>query len=525
MLTWVAYLLLISGILSLGAFSLERAIRPRGYSTRWIWACALIGSLALPLILSATLRPIEVAGVGIDSPGEELHGSAYTPHEWSTQLPTRFVRSDWLRFGELFQVMWILSSCSGAAVLMAGSCYGARRRRRWRRAYLAGAEVFVAQDVGPAALGLLRPEIVLPEWLLAASPETLLLVIAHERSHVAARDPGLMGLGMGCAVLMPWNGLLWWLVHRLRLAIEVDCDRRVLHIGHDAGRYARTLVEVSTQRPVYLGALAASSRSFSFIERRLLIISRPEVRGWRLDTAACTLLAIGVATATIFISPPAIPHALAYSMGAAPPTDLQSYIGSYQTSDTEILNIQVQTRRLTATFPGMKPQTLVQQSGQKFRFGNTNAYIRFANDATGHVTGLVIQQNGATTKAPRISAVRVHAIGSAIAARIRAQTAMPGSQAALRDLIVGIESGSPHYAELSPQLAAGTRALLPKLQAQLRPLGALGSIEFRGVNRKGWDLYLVRFKQGIASWDVALNSQGVMVGAGMTIGSEARPGQ
>ena len=32
-------------------------------------------------------------------------------------------------------------------------------------------------------------------------------------------------------VLMPWNLPLWWQWRRLRFAIEVDCDARVLASG------------------------------------------------------------------------------------------------------------------------------------------------------------------------------------------------------------------------------------------------------------------------------------------------------
>ncbi len=525
MLLWAAYFLVISGIMSLAALSLEGAMRPYGLPIRWIWGCALIGSLALPIILSAAWGQIDISSVEAESSLKEARQAfAGAPQpDWTTQLPIGLVGHDSVRFDGLLEALWILSSCFGTAVFVGGCWYGYRHRRHWRRATIADTELFVARDAGPAAVGLLHPEILLPEWLLSAAPETLRLVIAHERSHVEARDPGLMGLGMGCAVLMPWNAFLWWQVHRLRHAIEVDCDRRVLRVGHDARRYARTLVEVSTQRPAYLGGLAASSRSFSSIERRLIIMSAPKVRGWRVGTAGCTLFAIGVATAAILISPPAIPPVLAGITGSVAPAGLRGYIGSYQTSPVEVLQVQLRNGQLTAMYPGMKPQALTRTSGQEFRIGHTNAYIRFAIDTAGHVTGLVVQQYGAATEAPRISAVRVHAIDSAIAARVHAQTATPGSQAALRQLIIGIESGNPNYSDLSPQLAAGTRALLPKLQAKIKPLGGLRSIEFRGIDRKGWNHYFVRFERGTASWDIALDSYGIIVGAGLDVESKTHP--
>lgn len=527
MLVWAAYLLVISGVMSLGALSLERAIRAHGLPLRWIWVCALIGSLALPLVLSSAREPIEVSGAKVHaSPGRASRRPArMAPAVWTRQVSFRLVGSDSVRLDDLLEAIWILSSCFEAAVLVGGYWYGYRRRRRWRRASIAGTELLVAPDAGPAAVGLLRPKIVLPQWLLAATPETLRLVIAHERSHVEARDPALMSLGIGLLALMPWNALLWWQLHRLRLAIEVDCDRRVLRCGHDAQRYARILVDVSTRRPAYVGGLAASYGSFSSIERRLIIMSTPRIQGWRVGTAARTLLSLAIVMVAILISPPAIPPVPARIAGAVQPKGLGRYAGNYEIATMTVLQIRLRNGQLLGTFPGMKPQALTRASGEEFRFGNTSAHIRFALDAAGQVTALTLQQNGAATEAPRISAVRVDAIDSAVEARKRAQTATPGGEAALRRLIVGIESGNPDYAGLSPQLAAGTRALLSKLQALMKPLGALHSIDFRGIDRKGWDRYVVRFKRGTALWDIALDSHGVLVGAGMVLGSQTHPGQ
>ncbi|UUZ52386.1 hypothetical protein LP419_22985 [Massilia sp. H-1] len=45
---------------------------------------------------------------------------------------------------------------------------------------------------------------------------------------MAARDPQLLGLALLVLVAMPWNLPMWWQLRRLRHAIEVDCDARVL---------------------------------------------------------------------------------------------------------------------------------------------------------------------------------------------------------------------------------------------------------------------------------------------------------
>lgn len=513
MVAWTAYLLGVSGIVSLTAVILERAIRPYHFATRWIWVCALFGSLVLPVLLSFTASPTATAAVKGQSVLEQTSQTTEITARptWTAQVPVRLVGIETVQLHTLVEGVWFGSSGIVAAILFAGWWYGYRRRRHWRRALVEGTELFVAEDAGPAVVGLFHPQIVVPEWLLVGPPETLRLVLAQERSHVEARDPIVWGLGLGALILAPWNPCLWRQVRRLRLAIEVDCDRRVLSGGHDARRYARTLVNVSTRRPAYLGSLAASSRSWSSIERRVMLMNAPRVHGWRASTAAGALLAFGIATTTALVSPPAIPLVFADAAASAEPTDLSRYVGDYEFSAVTISQVRLQNGQLTAS-----GQPLTQASGQLFRWGdaNLNAYVRFATDATGRVIGAVFEQNGESTIAPRIDAKRVRAIDAVISEHVGAQAPASGSEEALRQLLAGIESGDPnHAAELSPQLAGGTRAMLADLQATMKPWGVLRSVEFRGVDGDGWDKYLARFERGSASWRIAVDPYGVIVGA------------
>jgi len=50
----------------------------------------------------------------------------------------------------------------------------------------------------------------------------------------------------------------------------------------------------------------------------------------------------------------------------------------------------------------------------------------------------------------------------------------------------------------------------------MKPWGALRSIEFRGVDSRGWDRFLVRFERGAASWELDLDPYGLIVGIGTT---------
>jgi bla regulator protein blaR1 len=65
--------------------------------------------------------------------------------------------------------------------------------------------------------------------------------------HIAARDPWLLLLALAIVVAAPWNLPLWWELRRLRFAIEVDCDARVVSRGADVRTYGEVLLAVGQQ--------------------------------------------------------------------------------------------------------------------------------------------------------------------------------------------------------------------------------------------------------------------------------------
>ena len=159
-------------------------------------------------------------------------------------------------------------------------------------------------DVGPAVVGLLRPRIVVPRWVTMALPSHQSAVIAHEQSHLDARDPQLLTLALALLVFMPWNLPLWWQLRRLRYAIEIDCDARVLKGGVDPAHYGETLIAVGERQSAYIGAVAAMSESKSFLEERIEHMIRKPVRWRRLGAATLASFAIALTALAAQVSPP-----------------------------------------------------------------------------------------------------------------------------------------------------------------------------------------------------------------------------
>jgi TonB-dependent SusC/RagA subfamily outer membrane receptor len=122
------------------------------------------------------------------------------------------------------------------------------------------------------------PRIVVPRWLLTRPVTERALVLAHEQAHLAARDPFLLVAGAVGTVLLPWNPVSWALLARLRLAIEVDCDQRVLRLGAPTGHYGRLLIDLAAAAPRLPLSAPAFSYHTTHLERRLRTMTTPAPR-------------------------------------------------------------------------------------------------------------------------------------------------------------------------------------------------------------------------------------------------------
>ena len=174
----------------------------------------------------------------------------------------------------------------------------ARLRRRWPLHLLHGVTARVAPATGPAVLGLARPEIVVPRSLLERSDDEQRLILAHEREHVRARDHLLLAAGWLVVIALPWHPAVWYILGRLRLAIELDCDARVLRAGASPRTYGTLLIEVATWGGgSRIGALALADGP-SQLERRIRAMNGSKKRHGTVSAAvACAVGAVLVLVA------------------------------------------------------------------------------------------------------------------------------------------------------------------------------------------------------------------------------------
>jgi TonB-dependent SusC/RagA subfamily outer membrane receptor len=118
-------------------------------------------------------------------------------------------------------------------------------------------------------------------------------MLLHETEHLRARDPLLLGAGSLALVLAPWVLPLWWMHRRLMLAVEVDCDARVLRHGVERRDYGAMLIDVAGRGSNLSAGAPAFSGTSTNLEKRLLAMTT-SVRGISVKGASWGALGLTV---------------------------------------------------------------------------------------------------------------------------------------------------------------------------------------------------------------------------------------
>jgi bla regulator protein blaR1 len=310
MLSWMLYSIVVSMLLGLAALALERSAQIRQRPVRWLWGACMVASLAILFIPSR--EPVQIL--------ETTHADRAIPSAILTapsttaiELP-RFtlpmISTDQAPVSDEASTMlewtWRMASMALASVILASGVLLSWRRRRWERSHMAGTAVYISENCGPAVVGLFRPHIVVPRWLKKLSLDEQELVIAHERSHLGAYDTQLLTIAVCLVACMPWNPMLWWQLRRLRLAIETDCDARVLALGYPIERYSETLIAVGEWQSASYAMTMAGYGSKSFLEQRIHNMLRKKTRHARVWALASAGLGVGLTVCAAEVAPPKV---------------------------------------------------------------------------------------------------------------------------------------------------------------------------------------------------------------------------
>jgi len=259
-MSWLIYTFATAVTVTAGASVAERALRSASRPARLVWALALPLSVGLPIAAVAGWTGVRIAAPEPVGFGRILETAATTG-------PSPLA---------MIVVAWGVVSVVALALIALHAHRIGRMARRWPVGSIAGIRVLVSPDTGPVTLGLVRPEIVVPVWLLGMDTRFRRLAVLHEQEHRRAGDVLLLH-GMAVLVaLVPWHPVLWWQAARLHRAIELDCDERVVRRVRDRSGYGRMLIEAATRRTRTIALAAGLGPHRPLLERRIgMLVIRP----------------------------------------------------------------------------------------------------------------------------------------------------------------------------------------------------------------------------------------------------------
>jgi hypothetical protein len=271
MIGFVLDLIVASVLWSAVAFLVESALRLYRRPTRWVWGLAMVLSIALPVLtrlLPAWEGTLTVVPLSVLAEMEGIAAGATTAFAgnfgWDTSVG----------------LAWALTSIICLGIGLWSMRRLSRRRAAWWTTTTTGVRVWRSHRFGPAVVGVRPSGIVLPDWVFALGARDRRLILVHEGEHARAGDVPLVVGAAALLVLMPWNPLLWWQLGRLRAAVEIDCDRRVLESGIPAPAYASLLLDIPMAHRFPPSPVLAFAMPRSLLGRRIDLMTRRGLPPW-----------------------------------------------------------------------------------------------------------------------------------------------------------------------------------------------------------------------------------------------------
>jgi bla regulator protein BlaR1 len=274
----ILYVNAVGLLLSVTGLLLERAL-PVSWPRRWVWCVVITISMFLPGFYRAqhTWSISETSQQHAEHPPQNalstMSQAALDPAWWArVQSYDSMINRVWVTLSALL-LAWGLTNAGRVSYLIRSS-----RRRRGDPNDLTivdGVPVVVTDSIGPATVGFWRSRVLVPKWVLALPGVQRQYVLRHEEEHRRASDARLLLFASLNLLLLPWNLALWWQLRRLYLAIEIDCDNRVVAALGNAHAYSELLLKVAQAasggprlQPALLGGMGS-------LERRLTAILAP----------------------------------------------------------------------------------------------------------------------------------------------------------------------------------------------------------------------------------------------------------
>jgi len=280
MTAWIAWSVLVTALVAIAALAAERICAAYGLARRGLWIVAIGASTvaSAAMGLRTADAPHAPAATAVPIGAASLTGSTNARAAKTENASSGLASLEKILIARADRWIGVVWAAVSIACFVGIGVSIARLRRRqsgWVEAMTEAGAVLVAREDGPAVIGVLRPRVVMPAWALDSDGETRSLMLRHEFEHLRVGDSRVLFASAMLVALLPWNAGLWLMSRRLRLAIEIDCDARVIRAAGSARSYGLMLLSVSDRYAMPLPASALLFERGAHLEARITAMTNP----------------------------------------------------------------------------------------------------------------------------------------------------------------------------------------------------------------------------------------------------------
>jgi beta-lactamase regulating signal transducer with metallopeptidase domain len=275
-----------------------RCFKPLNSGTRFaVWFSTLAVIVALPFVVHSTAAAVV--------PSAQKAPLTFSS-SWALYFFTAWAAIASMMLVRLSLSLWHIHSLRCGSQKVDVTDLDPELQSAWAEASSRNVELRASDKMRvPAALGFVRPAVIVPTWTLRELPTAeLRIILLHELAHIRRWDDWTNLAQKLVKVLFFFHPAVWWIESHLSLEREMACDDVVLAQTTNPKAYARSLLTLAER--VGLGksvalAQAALGRAHQTAQRirQILDSNRPKATGiWKpamgLVTAMSALALLAV---------------------------------------------------------------------------------------------------------------------------------------------------------------------------------------------------------------------------------------